>query len=172
VPSLSGLTLYFAGPLFSEAEKRFNESLARALEEAGLRVFLPQRDGVDRSKPPYDAMDPERRRRALFELDRKQIAEADVFLFVLDGRVPDEGACVELGIAYACKWLRQPSKLLVGMHTDDRAAFLGSKLNPMLRVPLDAIVATESELLDVLGAHAAAIARAVEPKAKRSASAS
>lgn len=155
MPNVRSLSLYFAGPLFSDAEKRFNELLASKLEQRGLRVFLPQRDGVERSTPPYDSMEPDQRRRAMFAMDREQISKADIFLFVLDGRVPDEGACVELGIAYACKWLRNDSKWLVGIHTDARAAFLGSKLNPMIRVAMDTIVTTESELFDLLRSHAA-----------------
>jgi len=87
-----GPLIYFAGPLFSTAEKRFNQRLTKRLEEAGFRVFLPQRDGVERSKPPYDEMSSEERRGVMFELDRTKIFEADVFLFVLDGRVPDDGA--------------------------------------------------------------------------------
>jgi nucleoside 2-deoxyribosyltransferase len=56
----------------------------------GLRVFLPQRDGVERETSPYEGMIPEQRRHAMFRLDRQQIQGCDVFLFVLDGRVPDE----------------------------------------------------------------------------------
>ena len=69
-----------------------------------------------------------------------------MFLFVLDGRVPDEGACVELGIAYCQKYLQNGEKLLVGLHTDTRAAFIGGRLNPMVRVPLDYIVDDEETL--------------------------
>ena len=146
------MLLYFAAPLFSEAEKTFSERLA-TLEDEGLRVFLPQRDGVERDKPPYDTMSPDERRQAIFELDRSKILEADVFLFVLDGRVPDEGACVELGIAYAHKYLHEARRLLVGLHTDARAAFPGSKLNPMIRVPLDRIAEDEEELVGILRKH-------------------
>ena len=131
------MLLYFAGPLFSEAEKRFNVGLTRRLEHAGFSVFLPQRDGVEGSKPPYDRIGKEEGRRAMFELDKQKVFEADVFLFVLDGRVPDEGACVELGLAYAYKELHGGEKMLIGLHTDARAAFVGSKLNPMVRVSLD-----------------------------------
>ena len=46
-----------------------------------------------------------------------------MFLFVLDGRVPDEGACVELGIAYCQKYLHNGDKRLLGLYTDTRAAF-------------------------------------------------
>ena len=109
-----------------------------------------ERDGVDRDKPPYDSMTPEERRHAMFCLDRDTILTCDVFLFVLDGRVPDEGACVELGIAYCHKHLQQGEKLLVGLHTDARAAFVSSKLNPMVRVPLDYVVEDRETLLQRL----------------------
>ena len=145
------MLIYFAGPLFSEAERRFNEGLTEKLEALGFGVFLPQRDGVEREKPPYDAMTPEERRHATFHLDKEKIFGADVFLFVLDGRVPDEGACVELGIAYCQRELRGDRKLLVGLQTDARAAFLTSKLNPMVRVPLQYVFEDEEALLWALG---------------------
>ncbi len=148
-----GVLIYLAGPLFSEAERRFNLELTYRLEAIGFEVFLPQRDGVERDRPPYDAMTPGERRRAMFELDRGRILDADVFLFVLDGRVPDEGACVELGIAYCQKHLQNGEKLLLGLHTDTRAAFIGGRLNPMVRVPLDCIVDDEETLLRLLVEH-------------------
>jgi hypothetical protein len=82
--------VYLADPLFSEAERRFNLELTYRLEAIGFEVFLPQRDGVERDRPPYDTMTPEERRHAIFHLDRSRILDADVF--VLDGRVPDERA--------------------------------------------------------------------------------
>lgn len=145
-----GVLIYFAGPLFSEAEKRFNRRLTSKLEEARFRVFLPQRDGVEKDKPPHDKMLRGERRRAMFDLDRSKILEADVFLFVLDGRVPDEGACVELGMAYCHKELERRDKLLVGLRTDTRAAFSDSELNPMVRVPLEYIAEDEGTLLQML----------------------
>ena len=147
------MLIYFAGPLFSAAERRFNLGLTERLERAGFEVFLPQRDGVERDKPPYDRMGGEERRIATFELDRRKVFECDVFLFVLDGRVPDEGACMELGLAHAHKELTGADRLLVGLHTDHRAAFLGSKLNPMLRVPLELVVDDEGTLIGVLENH-------------------
>lgn len=101
-------------------------------------------------------MPAEEKRRLLFATDRDEVLKADVFLFVLDGRVPDEGAAVELGIAYAHKYLSSAPKLLIGLHTDVRASFLGAKLNPMLRVPLDYLVESEEAfvtLLQVLSAQ-------------------
>jgi nucleoside 2-deoxyribosyltransferase len=65
--------IYFARPLFSEAEKQFNQRLTAGFQEAGFRVFLAQRDGVERDKPPYDRIPREDRRRAMFGLDRSKI---------------------------------------------------------------------------------------------------
>ena len=86
----------------------------------------------------------------MFHLHRTRILDADVFQFVLDGRVPDEGACVELGIAYCQKCLHNGDKRLLGLYTDTCAAFIGGKLNPMVRVPLDYVVDEVETLLRVL----------------------
>ncbi len=144
------MLIYFAAPLFCQAERRFNQQLTDRLEASGFRVFLPQRDGAERDKEPYDTMTEEEHRQAIFHLDKAQLLASDIFLFVLDGRVPDEGACVELGMAYCQKALTQASKLLIGLQTDARAAFPGSKLNPMLHVPLERIVTDEETLLSTL----------------------
>ena len=86
-------------------------------------------------------------RKKIFELDRDQIHQADIFLFVLDGRVPDEGACVELGIAYGQKHFLQQDKLLIGLLTDMRGAFLGGKLNAIINGALDRTMGDEEELI-------------------------
>lgn len=149
------MLIYFAAPLFSRAERLFNLSLTQRLEEQGFTVFLPQRDGVEKSKPPYNSMGEEERRQAIFQLDKRQIFACDIFLFLLDGRVPDEGACVELGMAYCQRELQGCKKLLVGLQTDSRAVSLSSKLNPMIHVPLDYIASDEETLLQVLDRYRA-----------------
>jgi hypothetical protein len=45
---------------------------------------------------------------------------------------------------------RGAKRFLVGLHTDSRAAFLSSKLNPMVRVPLERIAESEDDLLEIL----------------------
>ena len=144
------MIIYFAAPLFCQAEIEFNLRLTGKLEERGFSVFLPQRDGIESSKPPYNEMTDDERRQAIFAIDRDKVLEADVLLFVLDGRVPDEGACVELGIAYGQKHLLQRDKLLVGLQTDSRAAFLGAKLNAMIHGSLDYIADNENDLIDAI----------------------
>ncbi len=98
----------------------------------------------------------------MFHLDKSRILDADVFLFVLDGRVPDEGACVELGIAYGQNYLQKGEKLLVGIHTDTRATFIGGRLNPMVRIPLDCVVDDEETLLRVLAEQGSGVVAATE----------
>lgn len=142
--------LYFAGPLFNQAERQFNEYICKELESINITVFLPQRDGVESTKPSYQDMAKEDRRRAMFAMDRDKIIAADIFLIILDGRVPDEGACVELGIAYGQRYLMKQKKILVGLRTDKRAAFLGSGLNPMISQSLDKVCVSIEDLLDYL----------------------
>jgi len=144
------MLIYFAGPLFSQAEKAFNLQLTRKLEERGFTVFLPQRDGVDSSIPPYNEMTNDELYRAIFAVDQEKGLETDIFLIVLDGRVPDEGACVALGIAYGQKHFLQRDKLLIGLQTDSRSAFLGAKLNPMIHAALDSITDNENDLISAL----------------------
>lgn len=79
--------------------------------------------------------------------------KVDIFLFVLDGRVPDNGACVELGIAYGHKFLLKRDNLIIGMHTDMRASFPHSKLKAMEHGPFDALVDNEDALIAALENH-------------------
>ena len=69
--------------------------------------------GVESSKPPYARMSPDERRKTMFEMDLTEISACDVFLFVLDGRIPDEGACVELGLAYMHRLTTKRKRLII-----------------------------------------------------------
>ncbi len=91
------MKIYFAAPLFCNAEKIFNEELCNKLEHIGFEVFLPQRDGAEKTIIDYKDLEKVERRQAIFKCDYEQIVSSEIFLFVLDGRIPDEGACVELG---------------------------------------------------------------------------
>jgi nucleoside 2-deoxyribosyltransferase len=143
-------SLYFAGPLFSAAELAFNRELAAAIERLGFQLFLPQRDGVETNRQPWASMTPEARRRAIFETDRDAVYASDVLLFVLDGRVPDEGAAVELGLAYAHRQATGCKRAILGLMTDQRVAFAGGRLNPMLGMALDALHTDVPSLLAAL----------------------
>jgi nucleoside 2-deoxyribosyltransferase len=144
------MRVYLAGPLFSEAEQAFNRSLVDDLESIGCSVFLPQRDAIDVSKADFKRLSPMQQSRAIFESDKSQIYGSDVFLFCLDGRVPDEGASVELGMANAHREFSVRKKLLLGLHTDVRVAFDTRRLNAMIMGALDEVFTTRAELLTYL----------------------
>lgn len=142
------MRLYFAGPLFSVQEREFNARLAVSIEALGFDVFLPQRDGYEGPADPDIVGRPEVARQ-IFELDRAQVMQCDVLLCILDGRVPDEGMAVEIGLAHADRLQRSPHRRLIGLSTDFRHRG-GTALNAMLVGALDEIHTEEATLLERL----------------------
>ena len=148
------LRVYVAGPLFSQAERAFNRSLAGELESIGCSVFLPQQEAIDVSKPDFERLSPLQQSRAIFESNKSQIYGCDVFLFLLDGRVPDEGASVELGLVHAHREFSVREKLIIGLHTDIRVSTESRRLNAMLTGALDEVFTTTEAALQYLREHA------------------
>ena len=120
----SGNKVYLAGPLFNQGEKEFNLQITELLEEHGYEVFLPQRDGYLAAE--LKGKTEEELAEMIFEKDYGEVMKADIIFMNLDGRVPDEGACVELGIGYAA------GKRCYGFKTDTRSVELNMDLNPMI----------------------------------------
>ena len=120
----NGKKIYFAGPMFNHAEKDFNLKITNVLEEFGYEVFLPQRDGIEAAL--LEGKSEEELIKMIFELDAGEVQKADILFMNIDGRVPDEGACVELGIAYGC------GKRCYGFKTDTHSVELGLDMNPMI----------------------------------------
>ena len=120
----AGKRIYFAAPLFNEAEREYNLKITAILESYGYEVFLPQRDGF--LAPELEGKSEEEKIEMIFRKDRDEVLKADIIFVVLDGRVPDEGACVELGIAYAS------GKRCYGIKSDARSVELDMDLNPMI----------------------------------------
>ncbi len=138
------MKLYLAGPLFNDTELAFNERLTIAIEALGYEVFLPQRDGVE-DDALSDSGDKDWAQ-AIFELDRDAVFHCDVLLCLLDGRVPDEGMALEMGLAYANRPHTNPSRRLIGFSTD-RRIFTKAGINAMLSGALDEIYDDESLLM-------------------------
>ena len=132
-----GNKVYFAGPMFNQAEKEYNLKITKLLEEFGYQVFLPQRDGIEAAKLEgkteeelikmiFDLDAEEELIKMIFDLDAGQVRKADIIFMNIDGRVPDEGACVELGIAYGI------GKRCYGFKTDSHSVEMGLDMNPMI----------------------------------------
>ena len=85
---------------------------------------MPQRDGYLAAELAGKTED--ELTQLIFEKDFSEVMKADIVFMLLDGRVPDEGACVELGIAYA------NGKRCYGVKTDARSVEINMDLNPMI----------------------------------------
>ena len=125
--------IYCAGPLFNPKEQEEMSQIASTLEESGYSVFLPQRDGLEFAKlfPCFlergiSSHDGQLiLNMAIFSLDVSEIMDSDGLLLNMNGRVPDEGAMVEAGIA----WAR--NKVIVIFRSDTRSLIEGS-CNPLV----------------------------------------
>jgi nucleoside 2-deoxyribosyltransferase len=86
------MKIYLAGPLFTTAERNFNNELASLLRDKGYEVCLPQ-------EFEQMAMTPKQ----IFVRDVEGIDWADAVVANMDGSDPDSGACWECGYAYRKK---------------------------------------------------------------------
>lgn len=116
--------IYIAGPLFNRSELELNMRICTVVESCGHKCFLPQRDGGEISQG--------HNRKSVFEADIAALEACDVVVAILDGRVPDEGTCWEMGYAYA------RGKRIVEYTTDTRS-FMNGHQNNMLEFSKDAI---------------------------------
>lgn len=125
--------IYCAGPLFNDKEKEEMAEIAAVLEENGFQVFLPQRDGFEfahllgvfRDIGVSEEKANELLNKAIFTLDVYQVLDSDGLILNINGRVPDEGATVEAGIAW------NAGKRVVIYKNDVRTLINGSD-NPLL----------------------------------------
>jgi nucleoside 2-deoxyribosyltransferase len=116
--------VYLAGPLFSASERQWNVSLRDTLT-GFCDVYLPQEDGALLVELVANGMPVNEAKNAIFTRDIEAIERCDILLLVMDGRVLDEGACFELGYAYA------RGKVCIGLKTDVRSLLpIGD--NPMI----------------------------------------
>lgn len=129
------IRVYFAAPLFTQAEWQWNSRLAKELRKS-ITVILPQEraEAMLRGNEPFDP-------KVLFEANVSEIENCDAVLAVFDQADPDSGTSWECGYAY------KAGRPTVGLRTDLRPGGDDSKrpVNLMLSmgckeflaVPLD-----------------------------------
>lgn len=104
--------VYIASPLFSSAERSFNEDIAGLIRARGYSAFLPQELPDNHSVAPTE--------REIFEADTNRLLQSRVLLAVIDGEATDAGVALEIGIALA------HHIPVVGLWTDIRQRRTGS----------------------------------------------
>ena len=125
--------IYCAGPLFNPKEREDMSNIAAVLEHANYSVFLPQRDGLELAKLLPVLLDKDVSKEkasvvlnnAIFSLDVFEVMDSDGLILNMNGRVPDEGAMVEAGMAWAHE------KPIVIFKNDDRSLIQGN-CNPLV----------------------------------------
>lgn len=101
--------IYCSGPLFCPGEVNAMAAIARTMEDSGWSAYLPHRDGVEafvmKNTDNFLAnlFLPLVRffHRLTFAVDVYFILKCHCLVFNANGRVPDEGGVVEIGLAFA-----------------------------------------------------------------------
>ncbi|MGD9158947.1 MAG: nucleoside 2-deoxyribosyltransferase [Desulfobacteraceae bacterium] len=121
--------IYFAGPLFTQAERMWNLRLSEIIKTKrnDIEIFLPQErekeaivDGIlDFSK--------------IFRICIDGINSSDIVVAVLDGSDSDSGTCFECGYAFS------KGKPVIGVRTDIRGGE-DNGLNAMLNHGCNSVI--------------------------------
>jgi nucleoside 2-deoxyribosyltransferase/predicted secreted protein len=137
VSVFSRYRLYLAAPLFSAAERNYNQYLAELLRNNLFDVYLPQDTGDDSHTRERSA------HQVIFEKNLAALEATDVMVAVIDGADADSGTAWEIGYAFA------KGIPVVSIRTDFRMAGHHEHVNLMLEQS-SAIVHSEEELLSCI----------------------
>jgi nucleoside 2-deoxyribosyltransferase len=99
--------VYWASPIFTKAERSFNDKCVGRLREEGFTVYSPQE--IDINEDDYSPTASE-----VFRVDTDELLDCDVLVSCIDSKVIDSGVACEMGIAYS------EGISVVGLYTDFR----------------------------------------------------
>ncbi len=123
--------VYLAAPLFSEAERKYNELIRDMLATHCFEVYLPQEAGDDSASRHHDAME------EIFTSHCRALKDADWMVAIVDGADADSGTAWEMGYAYA------HGIPVVSLRTDFRNVGHNEQVNLMLE--RSSVVVTKKE---------------------------
>jgi nucleoside 2-deoxyribosyltransferase len=129
--------VYLAAPLFSEAERIFNCSVARLLRANLFDVHLPQEAGDDSDTRGIQEQE------RLFSFNKKALENSDIIVAIIDGADADSGTAWEMGYAFAQR------KPVIALRTDFRRVGDHEHVNLMLEQSAKIVRSTE-ELMRTL----------------------
>lgn len=128
--------IYFAAPLFTQAEIEFNEKVCNVLRGEGFEVFLPQENDDNDDSRDAGCL------RRIYDKDISGVIWCDTVVAVIDGGDADSGTSFEMGYAKAL------GKRVIALRTDFRS--YGDELVNLMLECESEIVRSVSELVDVL----------------------
>jgi len=136
--------VYYAGPLFTDAERQWNLANAASIRRLWphCELLMPQEFCAAFDKPHGGVPDFGQ----IFAACVEHLARARVVLAIVDGADPDSGTCWEIGYAYA------RGIPVVGLRTDWRPGEDGIA-NCMVTRSCTAVVRRLDEALAALAVH-------------------
>jgi len=138
VAEFSRYRIYLAAPLFSEAERTYNTSIAELLRSYCYEVFLPQESGDNK------AVRDKSEHAQIYRRNRRAIRDADMVVAIIDGADADSGTSWEMGYAAGLK------KTVIALRTDFRMAGSHERVNLMLEQAAG-VVTSRDGLLAAVG---------------------
>jgi len=143
------MKVYFAAPLFSEAERDWIRSTIKKIDElardrgAEIEIIFPY-DLI-----PADEIERlgEQAKREIFHRCKSHLNDADMVIALLDGAQVDDGTAWEIGYFYRGK---PEGAKIIGIRTDFRNAgeSSGAVVNAMIECACDRIVRSTEELME------------------------
>lgn len=102
--------VYFASPLFSEMERRYNAQIVSGLRGnyPSLDIYVPQEQLEINDKQAYADS------KMIANFDTEALIASDLVIAILDGSTIDAGVASEIGVAYA------KGIPVIGVYTDTR----------------------------------------------------
>jgi nucleoside 2-deoxyribosyltransferase/predicted secreted protein len=134
VETFSRYRIYMAAPLFSEAERTYNLSIAELLRKNFFEVYLPQQGGND--SPVRNKEEQVR----IFSKNLAALESADIIVANIDGADADSGTAWEMGYASA------RGKTIIALRTDFRKVGSEEKVNFMLEESATVVNSTDALL--------------------------
>lgn len=119
--------IYFAAPLFSDAERMFNIKASEILQSLGYIVHLPQ--ALDDTAESRGA----EREKIIYQKNLAALKESDIIVAVIDGADADSGTAWEMGFAHAL------GKRIIALRTDFRRFSENECVNLMLEMDAEVV---------------------------------
>lgn len=99
--------IYWASPIFTEAEQDFNDKCVKRLRREDFTVYNPQESNINEDDYSPTASE-------IFRVDTNKLLNCDILVSCIDSKVIDSGVACEMGIAYS------EGMPVVGLYTDFR----------------------------------------------------